>query len=127
MSTPRTELQGLLILCRVITSVVPGLMDAPGQISLMGNLECTSAVECEVRVLDTWFGNRVAEIRVQIAEWQRNEILVDKLHHWPWLSNAADLATKGRAVLEGVMSGSDWQDGPEKLSLPRECWPAIII
>ena len=110
-STPRTELRGLLILARIVAASLPGLTEVPGRISLMGDLECTSSsVECEYRVLDTWFGNCVAKIREHMANWARKGIQVDQLHHWPGPQNIADLATNGRAKLEVVMPDGEWQE-----------------
>ena len=124
-SNPRTELRGLLVLARVVTAVLPGLAEAPERISLMGDSECTiSSVECDYRVLDTWFRNHVSEIREHMEDWERQGIKVDQLHHWPGPRNIADIATKGKANLEDMMPGSGWQEGPKELRQPRSVWPA---
>ena len=71
VSTPRTELRGLLLLSRLITSILPGLSKPPSRISLFGDSQCTiSAVECDQNILEVWFGNRVAEIRDHMQSWR---------------------------------------------------------
>ena len=51
-STPRSELSGLLVLTRLVTAVLPGLVEKPEKISLFGDSECTiSSMECDQHVL----------------------------------------------------------------------------
>ena len=84
VSTPRTELRGLLLLTRLITSILPGFSKLPSRISLFGDSQCTiSAVECDQRILQVWFGNRVAEIRDHMQSWRGKKVQVDELHHCP--------------------------------------------
>ena len=124
-STPRTELRGLVILTRLISSVVHGLPTAPVRISLNGDSECTiSAVESEDGVLETWFSNRVAEVLGHMEAWSQLGIQVDPLMHWPGLRNIADIGTKGKATLADLGPSSEWLNGPRELSQPRETWPA---
>ena len=33
-------------------------------------------------------------------------------------------ATKGKANLEEIMPGSEWQEGPKELALDQKVWPA---
>ena len=48
VSTPRTELRGLLLLARAITAILPGFGSLPRRISLFGDSQCTiSAIECD--------------------------------------------------------------------------------
>ena len=65
-------------------------------------------MKADDRFLDVWFTNRVAEVRDEMAVWQRSGIHVNPLHHWPGLQNIADLATKGKAALHDVTELSDW-------------------
>ena len=110
-STPRTELRGLLLLCRMVTSSLYGLSELPVQIMLCGDSECTiSAVECEDGLLQVWFSNRVAEVLEHMEAWGRKGIQVDKLQHWPGLSNIADIGTKGKAELTDIDEESEWQN-----------------
>ena len=61
---------------------------------------CSSSVECEDHVLDTWFGNCVTEKRQHMADWEIKRICADQLHHWPGPCTIADLATIEKADLE---------------------------
>ena len=79
-----------------------------------------SAVECQDKVLYTWFANRVAEITDHMDKWERKGILVDKLQHWLRVENIADLATKGRATFKDIKAVSKWQQGPRQLTQHRE-------
>ena len=75
VSTPRTELRGLLLLTRLITSILPGFSKLPYRISLFGDSQCTiSAVECDQKILEVWFGNRVAEIIEHMQAWRQKQI-----------------------------------------------------
>ena len=125
MSTPRTEMRGLLLLSRLVTSMLPGLVDKPSVISLFGDSQCTIAsVECQQHLLNVWFANRIAEIVEHQEAWRMMGIQVDPLHHWPGPRNIADLATKGRAKMEDVDQASEWQLGPREVSFARDLWPA---
>ena len=77
VSTPRTELRGLLYLARLITGILPGMVAKPSSIFLAGDSQCTiSAMECENKILGMWFGNRVAEIQDHMVDWTRQGITV---------------------------------------------------
>ena len=124
-STPRTEMRGLTMVSRMVTAIIPGMQQKPNRISLFGDSECTiSAVDCMDGQLDIWFGNRVAEVLEHMEAWRKMGIEVDELHHWPGASNIADIATKGKAVLDDVGPESEWQNGPWQARLPRDRWPA---
>ena len=50
--------------------------------------------------------------------------MVPDIHHWPGISNPADLGTRGVAVQWQVEKGSVWQEGPAELGFARDRWPA---
>ena len=120
-STPRTELRGLLILSRQVTAVLPGLAELPTR---MANSECTiSAVECDSKFLEVWFGNRVAEILDHMEDWRTQGIEVDELNHWPGEKNPADIATKGKATVDDAprpVTGSWVLRNPGTLERPGQ-------
>ena len=128
-STPRTELRGLLLLCRMVTSSLYGLSEMPAQITLCGDSECTiSAVECEDGVLQVWFSNRVAEVLEHMEAWRKKGIVVDKLQHWPGLSNIADIGTKGKAGASfnnASFGSAGWCTATWKL--PSSCMPSSFV
>ena len=78
VSMPRNELRGLLYLARLITVILPGMVDKPTSIFIAGDSECTiSAMECQNKILGVWFGNRVAEVQDHMAYWKRQGIKVN--------------------------------------------------
>jgi len=102
-STPQSEMRGLLLLTRLTTALLAGLSECPVRISIVGDSECTiSSVECDHRLLDIWFGNRVAEVLEHQEAWRKMGIEVDPLEHWPTETNIADLTTKGKAGLRDM-------------------------
>ena len=128
VSTPRTELRGLLLLTRLITSILPGFSKMPNRISLFGDSQCTiSAVECNQKILEVWFGNRVAEIRDHMQSWRGQKVQVDELHRWPGDANIADLPTRGKATYPEIEPSSEWQLGPTITRQPRSLWPALRL
>ena len=82
VSTPRNELRGLVSLVRLITAILPGMAKKPTSIFIAGDSECTiSVVECEDKILGTWFANRVTEVQDHFRDWEQQGIKVKKLHH----------------------------------------------
>ena len=105
-------MRGLLLQARLVTAVLPGLAEKPRRISLMGDSECTiSSVECDEKLLEVWFGNRVAEVLEHLDACKKLGIDVDQLHHWPGKRNVADIATKGKTTVEDISEVSEWQLG----------------
>ena len=75
------------------------------------------SVECDEKLLEVLFGNRVAEVLEHMGAWRKLGIDVDQLHHWPGERNVADIATKGKATVDDVSEVSEWQLGPVELAL----------
>ena len=60
VSTSRGEMSGLVVLCQLVTAVLPDLEQI--SIEIMGNRECTNAtVESEDTVLQLFFVNYVSK------------------------------------------------------------------
>ena len=51
------------------------------------------------------------------------DVMVDPVFHTPGARNIADLGTRGKAKIEDIQSGSEWQSGPAYLRRPRHEWP----
>ena len=69
-NTPRSEMNGLLMLTRLLTALLPGMVDKPGQVTFIGDSQCTIAsCEAERSVLTQWYGNRGREVREHFREW----------------------------------------------------------
>ena len=110
----------MLYLTRLITAVIEGLPYHVSSIFLATDSECTiTTIETQDRVLQVWFANRVAEITDHMKSWERKQVEVEKIHHWPGLTNVADLATKGKARISDIGPRSSWQWGPIEVSFPR--------
>ena len=110
---------------RLISSLMPRMVEMPSRISLFGDSECTIAsVECEQHILAPFFSNRSAEILEHMEDWDKKGVQVDKLHHWPTERNIADIATKGKAEVSMIAPGSKWQCGPREIRFNRSTWPA---
>ena len=63
-STPRSEMNELLLLCQLVTAVLPGLTDGMESITLVGDSQCTIvSVESERTIIGPWFSNHVGEVR----------------------------------------------------------------
>ena len=143
LTTPRSELNGLVVLCRLIDRIMKCLDEKPCRVTMIGDSECTiSAQESVTNSLAPYFSNRVNEAEDKMNSWGKkietdkleetssevmsfanDEVLIDKLYHTPGEINIADLATRDKAKIEDVGEGSEWQNGPRYLRESRTTWP----
>ena len=137
LTTPRAELNGLVILCRLMSVAIDAAPVKPTRVTLIGDSTCTiSSLECTSNVLAPYFCNRVAECLDHIKSWGRQDddisvnvehvspsLLVDQVQHVAGDLNIADLGTRGQATVEDISLGSTWQKGPKFLSANRDTWP----
>ena len=87
-------MNSLVMLCHLLTAILPGLVDQPAEIVPRGDSECTIAtVECEDTVLQPFFANRVSEIEEHMWGYEKASIKVAPLMHTPGTENIADLGT----------------------------------
>ena len=146
LTTPRSELCGLLILTRLLMVIVHSMDTKPRRLTLIGDSECTiSSYDAVTSILNPYFGNRITEANhnlKQVSTLISDEItakeeltetkfdeegkvvtLLDKLYHTPGEINISDLATRGTARMEDIGPESEWQQGPDYLLKPRSTWP----
>lgn len=143
ITAPRTELNGFVVLSRIMELVLSSLNEKPARITLIGDSECTiSAYESRTASLAPYFSNRINEVEDKIQLWGRKydqdemeetdmdtlldldgDTLIDNLFHTPGPLNPADLATRGAADISDIQTGSVWQDGPGYLRESRDRWP----
>ena len=72
LTTPCSELSGLVMLSRLITAVLTVLVDMPSKIILMGDSTSTiPSVECKNHTLNLYFPNRCAEVLDHMATWSK--------------------------------------------------------
>ena len=125
-TTPRSELNGLLVLARLVSAAVEGMVEKPEKIILGGDSQCTiAAVNSNTSTLAPYFRNRVSEIvDDHVAKWASGDdnIEVENLQYVPGPENPADLGTWGEATQSDVTLGSRWQCGPEWLKWDCSDW-----
>ena len=122
-TAPRSEMQGLMILLRLVLIVLKSIVEIPVTVILATDSECTiSALEKTRGSLKPFLANRVSEAEELMEQIRGITELVD-LQHIPGSVNIADLATRATACSVDVGEGSLWQTGPKFLSLPRADWP----
>ena len=98
--TPRSEVNGLVILSRLITAILDGPAYPVQRITMIGNSECTiAAYEYEEGILKPWISHRIREIQEHINAWPGKNIDVGPLFHTPGSLNIADLETRGETTL----------------------------
>ena len=142
-TAPRAELNGFVILTRLLHQVLKALKIPPARITMIGDAEATiSAYKSRTASLSPYFGNRIVESEERIVTWgekleqevmveteievlldMNRKPLVDFLFHTPGPLNPVDIATRGKATIADVQEGSVWQEGPAYLRESRETWP----
>ena len=98
---PRNEMDSLVMLARLITAILPGMVEKPSSIMIIGDSKCTIQ-EAESKVLKDFFNNRCEEYDEHAKQWVRDSIDVEPLYYTPSEENASDIATKGEAVRKHV-------------------------
>ena len=79
--TPRDEMNGLLVLCRLVTASLDGLFELPTSITVAGDSTCTIlSVETDKK-LKTWMAGKVDEIHRHIQHWKSLGIEVFELYY----------------------------------------------
>ena len=139
LSTPRAEVNGLLLLTRMLVVVCKALPVKPRRITLIGDSECTIAsMEAVNVVLAAYFRNRVSECwdNLKMCGTVTDTVsaleelppghtgtLIDRLQHTPGPSNISDLGTRGNCTTADIGPGTEWQTGPAYLTTHRSHWP----
>ena len=122
-STPRDEMNGLIVLVRLITTVVEGLSESPQSITIIGDSTCTILSVETAKKLKAWMSGKVDEVHRHIELWRSMDIKVDNLYYIQGELNPADILTRGDVKPEQLQSGSTWQTGPAFLKEDRANWP----
>ena len=69
-TAPRAELNGLVVLSRLMDVTVEAMRSKPARITLIGDSECAiTATESHTASLSTYFMNRVIEVEDKMREW----------------------------------------------------------
>ena len=129
ISTPRAELNGAVLLTRLMLFFLRSCISSgikPIVIWLLGDSECTLAsIEKTSGSLGEYFGNRCGEILDNQSRMQ--ELCpVGKEGEWYHVSskdNAADRPSRLDSVIADIAPDSTWQKGPAYLYSPTDMWP----
>ena len=146
ITTPRSELSGLIVCIRLLDKVIRAMRISyvPCRITIAGDSKCTvTCVDTNAAALNPYFANRSLETNLTMATWgkytklavthettelelaalEKDEIIVDKVHYIPGEQNPGDAPTRGNIPWERLGQGSEWQEGPAFLRQDRETWP----
>ena len=129
ISTPRSELNGAVLLTRLVLFVLKCCVSSgvkPVKIWMLGDSECTLATgEKTTGALGEYFGNRQGEILDNQARMQEICPVGSNLEwlHVASKDNAADRPTRVDSCVDDISSDSPWQNGPAYLYSPSELWP----
>ena len=123
-SIPRMETDGLTAGSRLVTALLPGMVEPPSDIYFVGDSSATiSLVDCDTKTLTPYFDSRIGEILEHREEWAKI-CTVHPIMHTPGILNIADICTKGKAKPEHIAPDSEWQLGPRYLRYDdKSAWP----
>ena len=62
------------------------------------------------------------EVEEHIRGYGMTFVMVTELQHTPCIENIVDLTTRGHAIAEDRVSGTEWQEGQANLKLPQGLW-----
>ena len=115
---PRNEMTSCVMGSRLMKTIIAESgLDFQESIQVVDSM-CTLAVlQNETTPLREWMANRSGEV-LSVVD-------VKNIYHVRSKLNISDLATRKDATIEDISPGSDWQDGPAWMKLPREEWPLI--
>jgi len=145
-TTPRAELNALVLACRLLTKLVPALDTKPARISIIGDSTCTvSAVQLNVTGMKPYFSNRVLEIQDTLstignpaicsmfqeltpdqAESTKGKPYIDLIYWIEGPKNPADWPSRGNLEWNELGPGTIYQDGPEMIRKDRSTWQADL-
>ena len=129
ISTPRSELNGAVLLTRLVLFYLKSCSKAgviPKTVWFLGDSECTLAsIEKTSGALGEYFGNRVGEIIDNQSRIQKLcQVGVDgEWWHVASDDNAADRPTRLDSTAADIAPNSPWQKGQQYLYDSVENWP----
>ena len=126
LNTTRGELNGAVLLSRLLLKVVLALTEEqvqPSSVLALGDSEIVlSALEKDLPMFQEYWSNRVGEVRQNFAQIAEHTV-VQPLGHVSSRDNAADRGSRLDSSMRDVGLGSAWQEGPAYLRSPRPHWP----
>ncbi|XP_071868023.1 uncharacterized protein [Bombus fervidus] len=115
LTIPRLELSGALLLTSLTTAVLQALRNNISRtVYWTDSTIVIHWINISPHMLKTFVANRVADIqgKTHTSDWR----------HIPTTDNPADLISRGQSP-EDFLQSTIWQQGPEWLRQPEECWP----
>ena len=125
-NTPRLELNGAVLMTRLVVRVVRAYDVKPSKVIMAGDSETVLAArEKNSRFFNEFFSNRVGET------WDNQKKIEEfcpigsdgEWYHVSSSCNPADVASRSNLGDVKVDKDSSWQRGPDYLLLPEEDWP----
>ena len=111
-TAPRSELNGLLVLTRVLKVVVPVLWESPLSVTIVGDSQCTiAALEKPGSFMAPYFANRISEVTRNISD-VKEFVDVGPVYHVPGSLNPADIPTRKSSTAADLSTGSHWMARP---------------
>ena len=130
ISTPRSELNGAVVVVRLLWTVIQALEleELPTRVLIGGDSETVLAArEKACGALGEYFGNRVGEcwyLQEKIAQLVPVGVAGEgEWYHLSSKNNAADSPTRLDSKPQDLGIGSVWQDGLPYMRLPFDDWP----
>jgi hypothetical protein len=123
-SIPRSELNALVILARLLSVTVRAAAFTPARIvAATDSACCLAAMKKPGASLHPFFANRVGEIRQTWKELAEKVAEVEEISYIPSKHNPADIGTRPGVRLSELAAGSRWQHGEPWMLRPRAEWP----
>ena len=124
-STPRAEMQSLVMMMRLILTAVKSLpFKIEGVVAALDSQYSIAATEKSGGLLGPYFANRVNEYYQIRSEIEELVNVIEPLQHVPGnLNGSADICTRGRGKVEDLGPSSTWEQGPSFLRMERDQWP----
>ena len=129
LSTPRSEINGMVIAARLVVSSLECLSSCnitTERVWMIGDSECVlSSLEKVDAPFGEYFGNRIGEVVSQQAKIEQYTTVGynGEWYHTDSHNNAADIVTKISSGIADISLGSQWQSCLDWVRLPPTEWP----
>lgn len=123
-STPRAELQALVIMMRLLEEVTSAASFKIQRIITLADSEIVPAsVGKSGSQMGPSFTNRISEIAALQEDIAKRAEIMEPLAWVPTDQNPVDIATRGSVRAQDMGPGSVWQERPSFLIQERDIWP----
>merc|ERR1712243_93591 len=124
LTIPRSELNALQLLTRLLHKTVKTLPETPSEVYILGDSTCViSALDKVATCFNPFMHSRISDIH-HTLEVIGKQAKVHAIQYIPSKENIADIATRSETLVSSIGKDSTWQLGPHWLSQPKKDWPA---